>query len=104
MSTRGRAIARDNDTLEKPLREPGRSAPQAGDILAAERRARADVYTVSIVAADSTVTLRRYSAVIELVKTLARARRVNGWFTSDQTHYARVASHRSGTTGRDRTA
>jgi len=55
---------------------------------------------VSIVASDQEVTVRRYSAVIELVETLARERRVDGWFTNDQTHYARVAHHRSGVMGR----
>ena len=78
--------------------------PQASDIPASERSARADVFTVSVVPDQGDETLTRYSAVIELVKKLARARRVNGWFTSDQTHYARVASHRSAATGRDRTA
>ena len=95
MSTRGSPTAPN-----RPSPERRRSAPQAGDILASERSARADVYTVSIVASDQEVTVRRYSAVIELVETLARERRVDGWFTNDQTHYARVAHHRSGVMGR----
>jgi hypothetical protein len=78
--------------------------PQDGDILASERSARADVFTVSIVPAAGDETVTRYSTVIELVKKLARARRVNGWITSDQIHYARVASHRSDATARDRPA
>ena len=78
--------------------------PQSGDILASERSARADVFTVSVVPDQGDETLTRYSAVIELVKKLARARRVNGWFTSDHIHYARVARHRPAATGRDRTA
>jgi hypothetical protein len=69
--------------------------PQAGDILASERSARADVFTISVVPAVGDETLTRYSAAIELVKKLARSRQVNGWFTTDQTHYARIASFRS---------
>lgn len=73
--------------------------PQTGDILASERSARADVFTVSVVPNHGSETVMHYSDVIELVKTLARARRVNGWFTIDHTHYARVASHRPANTG-----
>ena len=95
MSTRGSAIAPNNDTLQKPPPGPRRLAPQAGDILASERSARADVYTVSIVPTCSEVTVRRYSATIERVQALARTRQVDGWFTGDHTHYARVATYRS---------
>ena len=95
MSRRGRAIAPDHDTSQEPPPAPRQSVPQPGDILASERSARADVYTVSIVSAAGEFTVRRYSAAIERVQELARTRRVDGWFTSDHTHYARVASHRS---------
>ena len=95
MSTRGAAIAVYGDTLEKAPLTARRSAPLAGDILASERSARADVYTVSIVPTDTLVTLRRYSAAIARVQELARTRQVDGWYTCDQTHYARVASYRS---------
>ena len=95
MSTRGSAIAPNKDTLQKPPPEPRRLSPQAGDILAFERSARADVYTVSIVPTGSEVTVRSYSAAIERVHAVARTRRVDGWFTGDHTHYARVASYRS---------
>ena len=69
--------------------------PQAGDILVSERSARADVFTVSVVPAAGDETVTRYSAAIELAKNLARSRQVNGWFTNDQTHYARIVSYRS---------
>ena len=94
MSMRGPAIATHNN-LQKPPPDARRSAPQAGDILASERSARADVFTVSIVPTGSDVTVTRYSAAIERVQELARTRRVDGWYTCDQTHYARVASYRS---------
>jgi hypothetical protein len=94
MNTRGAAIATNDDRLQKP-RPDARPVPQTGDILASERSARADVFTISIVPTDSDVTVTRYSAAIERVQELARTRRVDGWFTSDHTHYARVASYRS---------
>ena len=95
MSTRGRAIAPNDETSQRPPPEPPRSAPQAGDILASERSARADIYTVSVVPAKGELIVGRYSAAIERVQELARTRRVDGWFTTDHTHYARVASNRS---------
>jgi hypothetical protein len=73
--------------------------PQTGDILASERSARADVFTVSVVPNHGQESVMHYSDVIELVKTLAHARRVNGWLTIDHTHYVQVASHRSADTG-----
>jgi hypothetical protein len=96
MNTRGAAIATNDDGPRKaPRSDTRRSAPQAGDILVSERSARADVFAISIVPSDSDVTLTRYSAAIERVQELARGRQVDGWYTSDHTHYARVASYRS---------
>ena len=93
MNTRG-AIAMNHDRLQQPRPDPRRSLPQAGDILAAERSARADVFEISTIPSDSDVIVTRYAAAIERVQELARTRRVDGWFTSDHTHYARVASYR----------
>ena len=93
MNTRGDAIAMNDDRVQQ-TRPDARRLPQAGDILAAERSARADVFEISTIPTDSDVTVTRYSAAIERVQELARARRVDGWFTSDHTHYARVASYR----------
>jgi hypothetical protein len=95
MNTRGATIAANDDRLPKPRPDARRSVPQVGDILASERSARADVFAISIIPMDSDETVTRYSAAIERVRELARTRRVDGWFTSDHTHYARVASHRS---------
>jgi hypothetical protein len=96
MNTRGAAIATNDDRLRKaPRPDTRQSAPQAGDILASERSARADVFAISIIPTDSDITVTRYSAAIERVQELARARRVDGWYTCDHTHYARVASYRS---------
>jgi hypothetical protein len=95
MNTRG-AIATNDGRLRKALRPDARRlAPQARDILASMRTARADVFAISILPTDSDITVTRYSAAIERVQELARARGVDGWYTCDQTHYARVASYRS---------
>jgi hypothetical protein len=95
MNTRGAAIAMNDDRLRiAPRSENWRSVPQAGDILVSERSARADVFAISIIPSGSDVTLTRYSAAIERVRELARARQVDGWYTADHTHYARVASYR----------
>jgi hypothetical protein len=88
------AIGRTN--LENAPRESDRrSGPVPGDVLTSERSARADVYEISIVPADSRAVVSRYSEAIETVRALAQELRVDGWFTSDQTHYARVANYRS---------
>ena len=72
-----------------------RRKPTAGDVLASRPTARADRYDISIVPAAAHVTARRYSEAMEKVRELARASRVDGWFTCNHTHYARVATHRS---------
>jgi hypothetical protein len=96
MNTRGAAIATNDNRLRKVPRPDGRRlAPQARGILVSERTARADVFAISIVPTDSDITVTRYSAPIERVQELARARRVDGWYTCDHTEYARVASSRS---------
>ena len=95
MNTRGAVIATNDDCLRKAARpDVRRSAPQAGDIVVSERSARADVFAISIVPTGSDVTEARYEAAIERVQELARKRRVDGWYTCDHTHYARVASYR----------
>jgi hypothetical protein len=76
-----------------------RMLPQAGDVLASARTARADVYTISIVPAAAHLTERRYSAAIEKVRSIAHGLKVDGWFTCDHTHYARVANFRDARRG-----
>ena len=95
MNRGGAAIATNDDGLQKSRHVGRRPVPQAGDILASERSARADVFAISIIPTVSDITVTRYSAAIERVQELARTRRVDGWFTNDHTHYARVAIYRS---------
>jgi hypothetical protein len=71
------------------------AVPVAGDVLASERSARADVYAICIVPAAHRAEVSRYPEAIRTVRELARQLEVDGWFTCDQTHYARIASYRS---------
>jgi hypothetical protein len=71
-----------------------RSVPQTGDVLASARTARADVYTISIVPAAAHLSVTRHAEALEKVRELARGLDVDGWFTCNHTHYARVASFR----------
>lgn len=96
MNTLVATLTPDDDRVGKaPRPDLRRSAPQAGDVLACERSARADVFSINIVPTDCEVIVARYSEAIALVQELARRRRVDGWYTCDHTHYARIASHRS---------
>jgi hypothetical protein len=72
-----------------------RSGPQTGDVLASRPTARADVYAISILPAASHVTATRHSEALDKVRVLARELSVDGWFTCNHTHYARVASFRN---------
>jgi hypothetical protein len=82
-------------STQSQLPSQSRATPTAGDVLASQPTARADWYDISIVPAAAHVTARRYSEAIEKVRELARASRVDGWFTCNHTHYARVTTHRS---------
>ena len=72
-----------------------RSAPNDGDVLASKRTARADFYTISIVSETGHIRAGRYSEAISKVQELAERLEVDGWFTCDHTHFARVAMHRT---------
>ena len=82
-------------TRETALRMSDRAVPVAGDVLASERSSRVDIYAISIVPAADRAVVSRYSEAIRTVRELAKRLQVDAWFTSDQTHYARVASYRS---------
>jgi len=95
MNTRAGGVALESGDSEaaSPVPSPY-SGPSAGDVLVSERSARADVFAISLVPAEDHLIVPRYSDAIERLHELARRLRVDGWFTSDQTHYARVASYR----------
>jgi hypothetical protein len=73
-----------------------RSAPQTGDVLASRPTARADIYMIAIVPMRTHLTATRHAEAIAKVRMLARERHVDGWFTCNHTHYARVANFRDG--------
>jgi hypothetical protein len=81
-------------TNADPLSRAAR-APRTGDVLASSRSARADIHEISVVPAEAEIVVARYSDAIEKVRELAVRLAVDGWYTSDSTHYVRVASYRA---------
>ena len=69
--------------------------PQPGDVLASRPTARADVYEISIVPTRADLVAMRYDDVMERVRQLARVLSVDGWYTPDHIHFARIVSHRN---------
>ena len=95
MGTHADGIAfeeRHSETTD--VKRGARSVPQTGDVLASARTARADVYTISVVPAAAHLNAARHAEALEKVRELARVLDVDGWFTCNHTHYARVASFR----------
>ncbi len=90
---RGILAPGDSEAAWQMARQPSR--PRAGDVLVSERSARADVYAISIVPAEAHASARRYVEAIKMVRELARELKVDGWFTSDQTHYVRMSGTRA---------
>jgi hypothetical protein len=72
-----------------------RQYPQSGDVLASRPTARADIYEISVVPNRADLVAMRYDDAMERVRELARASSVDGWYTSDHTHFVRVATHRT---------
>jgi hypothetical protein len=62
-------------------------------VLVSKRAARADFYAISIVPEAGHTRVRRLSEAIDRVQQLAAQLGVDGWFTCDHTHFARVATH-----------
>jgi len=73
---------------------PRRPTPKSGDVLAARPTARADVYTISVIPSEARIVAGRYQDAMEKVDELARGLAVDGWYTCDHTHFARIARHR----------
>ena len=95
MNTRARVTAAQNSSWRKTP-SIRRMVPRAGDVLVSERSARADVFTIRVVPSGAEMVVRRYTEAIAKVRELARGLGVDGWFTTDHTHYWRVARYRSG--------
>jgi hypothetical protein len=83
------------ENLEKASRMPSRRPfPQSGDVLASRPTARADLYVIGVVPTEAKMVAARYDDAMERVREIARALAVDGWYTCDHTHFARIASHR----------
>ena len=95
INTQGRLGLGDRGSEQDGVPREFRGRPQVGDVLASRPTARSDLYAISLVPSAAHVTAKRYAEAIETVRELARGRRVDGWFTCNHTHYARVATHRS---------
>jgi hypothetical protein len=100
MSPHGLSIVQKENTAKSASAMPSRQpTPRAGDVLASGRSARADIHAISVVPAEAHTIVARYREAIEQVRELARGLGVDGWYTSDHTHYARLATYRN--PGRD---
>ena len=73
---------------------PRRPAPKSGDVLVSRPTARADVYTISVIPSEARIVAARYQDAMEKADELARGLVVDGWYTCDHTHFARIARHR----------
>ena len=95
MTTRGGVVAlREPPPTDHSLTPALCPVPHAGDVLASKRSARADVFMICIVSGVDDRRVKRYQEAIDRVLELARELRVDGWFTCNHTHYARVAHFR----------
>jgi len=88
------AVREDNSKKASgmPRRRP---LPQSGDVLASRPTARADIYEISVVPTKADLVDMRYDDAMNRVRELARVLAVDGWYTCDHTHFARIASHRN---------
>ena len=90
----GRHVSDDKNS-RKVQSSVWQSKPRAGDVLVSRRRARADVYAISVIDGAEQSVARRYDHAIMRGSTLARDYAVDAWYTSDHTHFVPVARHRS---------
>jgi hypothetical protein len=67
---------------------------KAGDVLVSRPTARADLYEISVVPSLAHLRDVRYEDGWETGRQLARRLAVDGWFTSDQIHFLRIATYR----------
>ena len=96
MSAREPDVAVGGENSKKVSGMPSRGRfPQPGDVLASRPTARVDIYEISVVPTKADLVATRYDDAMETVRELARVRAVDGWYTCDHTHFARIASHRN---------
>ena len=73
---------------------PRRPGPKSGDVLVSRPTARADVYAISVIPSEARIVAARYQDAMQKVDELARGLAVDGWYTCDHTHFARITRHR----------
>ena len=96
MSAREAYVTVRGENSNKASGMPSRGRfPQPGEVLASRPTARADVYEISVVPTRADLVAMRYDDVMERVRQLARVLSVDGWYTPDHTHFARIVSHRN---------
>ena len=96
MSAREPDVAVRGENSKKASGTPSRGRfPQPGDVLASRPTARADIYEISVVPTRADLVAMRYDDAMERVRQLATVLSVDGWYTPDHTHFARIASHRN---------
>jgi hypothetical protein len=67
----------------------------SGDVLVSRPTARADVYDISVAGGATHISNAGYEDGLAAGRQLARGLAVDGWFTSDHTHFLRIASYRT---------
>jgi hypothetical protein len=96
MSAREPDVAVRRENSKEASGRPGRGRfPQPGDVLASRPAARADIYEISVVPTRADLAAMRYDDAMEKVRQLARLLSVDGWYTPDHIHFARIVSHRN---------
>ena len=93
MSAREPYVAVRGENSKKASGMPSRG-PQPGDVLASRPTARADIYEITVVPTKADLVSMRYDDAMESVRQLARVLSVDGWYTPDHTHFARIVIHR----------
>jgi hypothetical protein len=68
--------------------------PRPGDVLVSQCSARADRYSIGVVAEAEQAVARRFEEAMRAARQLARQQKVDGWYTCDHTHFLLVARHR----------
>ena len=96
MGAHGSYVAVRGENSRKASGVPRRRRyPQSGDVLASRPTARADIYEISVVPTRADLAAMRYDDAMEKVRQLARLLSVDGWYTPDHIHFARIVSHRN---------
>jgi hypothetical protein len=73
---------------------PLQDLPAPGDVLVSRPTARSDAFAISLFPTQACVVVRRYQDALEKAREVAGRLAVDGWYTCDHTHFARIALHR----------